>query len=56
MTDSDSRLLVNGKNASLFMDNDFPKIQDIIRRATYAGQTPDVDKLNDLIATQISAV
>lgn len=51
-----SRLLVNEKNASLFMDNDFPKIKDIIRQATYTVQSPDIDKLNDLIASQISAV
>ena len=51
-----SRLLVNGKNALLFLDNDFPKIQTIIRQASYAGQPLNIDKLNKLMSSQIRAV
>ena len=50
-----SRLLVNGKNCSLFRDNDLQKIQDIIDKATFTEQIPNIDKLNSLIAMQINA-
>lgn len=51
-----SRILVNGKRLTLFVERDITGIHDIIHAATYNGNQINLNKLNNLLAEQLQRV
>lgn len=51
-----SRILVNGKNLTLFVERDITGIHDIIHAATYNGNQINLNKLNNILAEQLQHI